>query len=50
MNPDAGEEFNEMGVGIFNLKAHPMLGEHVLAMTSWLEALKWLTAGWCCRK
>lgn len=46
VNPDAGEEFNEMGVGIFNLKAHPMLGEHVLAMTSWLEgtevADRWL--------
>lgn len=46
VNPDAGSEFNELGVGIFNLQAHPMLGEHVLAMTSWLEgadkADRWL--------
>lgn len=37
VNPNAGEEFNEQGWGIFNLGKHEMLGEHLLAGTSWID-------------
>ena len=37
INPDAGEEFNKEGWGIFNIEKHTMLGEHVLAGTSWID-------------
>ena len=37
VNPNAGEEFNEQGWGIFNLGNHEMLGEHLLAGTSWID-------------
>lgn len=37
VNEDAGVEFNEEGWGIFNLQEHAMLGEHVLAGTSWID-------------
>lgn len=37
VDPDAGDEFNKEGWGIFNLEKHAMLGEHVLAGTSWID-------------
>ncbi len=37
VNPDAGDEFNEAGWGIFNIAQHALYGEHVLAGTSWLD-------------
>ncbi|HCD78243.1 MAG TPA: hypothetical protein DEQ27_08180 [Prevotella sp.] len=37
VNPDAGEEFNKEGWGIFNIEKNYMLGEHVLAGTSWID-------------
>lgn len=37
VHPDAGEEFNEEGWGIFNIQEHPLYGCHALAGTSWLE-------------
>lgn len=37
INPDAGEEFNEAGWGIFNIDNHAMLGQHLLAGTSWID-------------
>lgn len=42
----AGEEFNEDGWGLFNIVDHPILGEYLLAGTSWLngtsQADRWL--------
>lgn len=37
VDPDAGDEFNEQGWGIFNIGKHEMLGEHMLAGTSWID-------------
>ena len=37
VNANAGEEFNKEGWGIFNIEKHAMLGEHVLAGTSWID-------------
>lgn len=37
VNSQAGEEFNEYGWGIFNIESHKMLGEHMLAGTSWID-------------
>ena len=37
VDKDAGEEFNEQGWGIFNIEKHAMLGEHMLAGTSWID-------------
>ncbi len=37
INPDAGDEFNEYGWGLFPVSEHPMLGTKVLAGTSWLD-------------
>ena len=34
-HPNAGEEFNEDGFGIFNIVEHFLLGEHVLAVNTW---------------
>lgn len=42
----AGEEFNEDGWGLFNIVSHNVLGEYLLAGTSWLsgtdQADRWL--------
>ena len=37
LNPNAGEEYNAEGWGIFNLSKHDILGEHVLAGCSWID-------------
>ena len=37
INPNAGEEYNAEGWGIFNLSKHDILGEHVLAGCSWID-------------
>lgn len=37
VDSDAGEEFNKEGWGIFNIEKNEMLGEHVLAGTSWID-------------
>ena len=46
INPSAGEEFNEYGWGIFNIGAHELYGENMLAGTTWLDgtekADRWL--------
>lgn len=45
VNANAGEEFNKEGWGIFNIEKHAMLGEHVLAGTSWIDGAtpdRWL--------
>ena len=46
INPDAGDEFNEYGWGIFNIQDHELYGSHVLAGTTWLDgtekADRWL--------
>lgn len=45
VNANAGEEFNKEGWGIFNTEKHAMLGEHVLAGTSWIDGAtpdRWL--------
>jgi len=46
VNPDAGDEFNEYGWGIFSIQPHYMLGENVLAGTSWIDGVdnadRWL--------
>ena len=46
INPSAGSEFNEYGWGIFNIGAHELYGEHMLAGTTWLDgtekADRWL--------
>lgn len=39
VNASAGEEFNEYGWGIFNIENHAMLGEHLLAGTSWIDGV-----------
>ncbi len=39
VNPDAGEEFNEYGWGLFPVSEHPMLGTKVLAGTSWIDGV-----------
>lgn len=44
VNPDAGEEFNEDGAGIFNLQ-HYLLGNHALAVCSWIDNA-WSTDRW----
>ena len=46
VNPSAGEEFNEAGWGIFNIQAHNLYGEHVLAGTSWLDGAE-KADRWC---
>lgn len=33
-HPNAGDEYNELGFGIFNLE-HPVLGTHALAVNTW---------------
>ncbi len=40
VNPNAGEEFNEEGFGIFKVSTHEMLGDYVLAATSWIDGDK----------
>lgn len=45
VNANAGDEFNKEGWGIFNIEKHAMLGEHVLAGTSWIDGAtpdRWL--------
>ena len=37
VDKEAGEEFNEQGWGIFDIEKHAMLGEHMLAGTSWID-------------
>lgn len=37
VNPNAGEEFNEEGWGLFSIVQHAMLGSQVLAGTSWID-------------
>ena len=37
LNPNAGEEYNAEGWGIFNIDKHDILGEHVLAGCSWID-------------
>ena len=37
LNPNAGEEYNAEGWGIFNIGKHDILGEHVLAGCSWID-------------
>lgn len=37
INANAGDEFNEEGWGIFNIEKNYMLGNHVLAGTSWID-------------
>ncbi len=39
INPEAGEEFNEFGWGLFKVSEHPMLGTQVLAGTSWIDGV-----------
>ncbi len=39
INPDAGDEFNEYGWGIFRIGAHEMLGSYMLAGTTWLDGV-----------
>ncbi len=39
INPDAGEEFNEYGWGLFKVTQHPMLGTQVFAGTSWIDGV-----------
>ncbi len=39
INPDAGDEFNEFGWGLFPISAHPMLGTRALAGTSWIDGV-----------
>lgn len=46
VDPSAGDEFNADGWGLFNIVAHNVFGEYMLAGTSWLEgtdqADRWL--------
>ena len=46
IHPDAGEEFNEEGWGLFPIQEHPMLGTRVLAACTWfveeVKANRWL--------
>lgn len=37
VNPDAGDEFNAEGWGLFELEKHAMYGEHLLAGTTWID-------------
>lgn len=46
VHPNAGEEFNEAGWGIFNIQTHEQFGEHVMAGTSWLEGTE-KADRWC---
>ncbi len=39
INKNAGDEFNQYGWGIFNLEKHDMLGEYLLAGTSWIDSV-----------
>ncbi len=39
INPNAGEEFNEYGWGLFKVSQHPMLGTQVFAGTSWIDGV-----------
>lgn len=45
VNPDAGDEFNEEGWGLFKIQKHEMFGEYLLAGTSWIDGAtpdRWL--------
>lgn len=46
VDPSAGDEFNADGWGLFNIVTHNVLGEYLLAGTSWLDgtdqADRWL--------
>lgn len=44
VSPEAGDEFDELGFGIFHL-SHYMLGEYALAWASWFED-GWYTDRW----
>lgn len=46
VHPNAGEEFNEEGWGIFSIQTHPLYGEYMLAATSWLEGTE-KADRWC---
>jgi hypothetical protein len=45
INPDAGDEFNAYGWGLFKIEKHAMFGEQLLAGTSWIDGAtpdRWL--------
>lgn len=45
VNPNAGDEFNEEGWGLFEIQKHEMLGEQLLAGTTWIDGAtpdRWL--------
>lgn len=46
VNPNAGEEFNEEGWGIFNIQEHELYGGHVMAGTTWLDGTEQADR-WC---
>lgn len=39
VNPSAGDEFNEEGWGLFSVQDHWLLGNYVLAGTSWIDGV-----------